>query len=197
VFVVEAVFADFMAAMRRAGARELDGPAIERLGLAAFESEPGKGVGCGQARLKRDLVGKDAVVLAEAAGVRVPADTPLLFGETPGDHAFVHTEQMMPFMPIVRVPDIDAAIAGALEAEHGYRHTAIIHSRNVDNVTGMAKAMNTTLFVQNGPCTAALGADAPSYLSFSIATPTGEGVTTPLTFTRERQITISGALRIH
>jgi aldehyde dehydrogenase len=197
VFVVESVFPDFMAAMRRAGARELDGPAIERLSEAAFEIEAGKGVGCGQARLKRDLVGKDASVLAEAAGVRVPGNTVMLFGETAEDHPFVQVEQMMPFMPIVRVRDVDAGIAAAVRAEHGYRHTAIIHSRNVENVTKMAKALNTTLFVQNAPCTAALGTGAPSYLSFSIATPTGEGVTTPLTFTRERQLTVTGALRIH
>ncbi|MCG6919696.1 MAG: aldehyde dehydrogenase EutE [Acidobacteria bacterium] len=197
VFVVESVFEGFMAAMRRAGARELDARAIEKLSQAAFESEPGKGVGCGQARLKRDLVGKDASVLAAAAGVRVPADTLMLFGETPEDHAFVQTEQMMPFLPIVRVRDVDEGIAAAVRAEHGYRHTAIIHSQSVENVTKMARAMNTTLVVQNGPSTASLGVDAPSYLSFSIATPTGEGVTTPMTFTRERQITISGALRIH
>jgi aldehyde dehydrogenase len=97
---------------------------------------------------------------------------------------------------VVRVPDFDAAVAAALEAEHGYRHTAVIHSRNVENVTKMARAMNTTLFVHNAPSTAALGVDGPGYLSFSIATPTGEGVTTPLTFTRERQIVIGGALRI-
>ncbi|MCG6928858.1 MAG: aldehyde dehydrogenase EutE [Acidobacteria bacterium] len=197
VFVVESVFADFMAAMRRAGARELDGPAIERLSEAAFEIEAGKGVGCGQAHLKRDLVGKDASVLAEAAGVHVPGNTVMLFGETAEDHPFVQVEQMMPFMPIVRVRDVDAGIAAAVRAEHGYRHTAIIHSRNVENVTKMAKALNTTLVVQNAPCTAALGTGAPSYLSFSIATPTGEGVTTPMTFTRERQLTVTGALRIH
>jgi microcompartment protein CcmK/EutM len=86
------------------------------------------------------------------------------------------------------VPDVDAAIAAALGAEHGYRHTAIIHSRNVANVTKMARALNTTLFVHNAACVASLGTGGPGYLSFSIATPTGEGVTTPLTFTRERQI---------
>jgi aldehyde dehydrogenase len=197
VFVVASVMNEFMAAMRRAGARELDPRAIERLSRAAFELEEGKGVGCGQARLKRDLVGRDASVLASAAGVRVPPETLMLFGETPEDHAFVQVEQMMPFMPIVRVRDLDEGIAAAVRAEHGYRHTAIIHSRDVDNVTKMARAVNTTLFVQNGPCTAALGVDAPSYLSFSIATPTGEGITTPMTFTRERQIVIGGALRIH
>lgn len=104
---------------------------------------------------------------------------------------------MMPFVPLVRVRDVNAGIAAAVKAEHGYRHTALIHSRNIDNVTRMARAMNTTLFVHNAACVSSLGTDNPSYLSFSIATPTGEGVTTPLTFTRERQIAIGGgALRI-
>jgi aldehyde dehydrogenase len=196
VFVVENVFEAFRAAMKRAGAFELDAAAVERLSEATFKFD-GPGKGCGRAHLKRDLVGRNVAELAAAAGVQVPAGTDLLFGETKADHAFVVEEQMMPFIPIVRVPNADAGIAAAVEAEHGYRHTAIIHSQNMDVVTKMARAMNTTLFVQNGPCTAALGSDSPGYLSFSIATPTGEGVTTPLTFTRERQMVLGrGALRI-
>jgi len=196
IFVVESVFDAFRAAMKKAGGFELDAAAVERLSDAAFKFD-GPGKGCGRAHLKRDLVGRDVSELAAAAGVQVPAGTDLLFGETKADHAFVVEEQMMPFVPIVRVRNADAGIAAAVEAEHGYRHTAIIHSNNMDNVTRMARAMNTTLFVQNAPCTAALGSDSPGYLSFSIATPTGEGVTTPLTFTRERQIVLGrGALRI-
>jgi aldehyde dehydrogenase len=196
VFVVASKADALVKALREKGAVELDRRAIERLTEAAFTFEPGQGKGCGRAHVKKDLVGKDASVLAAAAGVRVPEGTPLLFGETTADHPFVQEEQMMPFLPIVRVPDFEAAVAGALQAEHGYRHTAVIHSRDVDHVTAMARAMNTTLFVHNGPSTAALGAGGAGYLSFSIATPTGEGVTTPLTFTRERQITVAGALRI-
>ncbi len=195
VFVVASVADAFIAAMKRAGAIQLDAAAIERLADAAFKFDGG-GVGCGRAHLKKELVGKDTSVLAAAAGVRIPEGTPLLFGETASDHAFVQEEQMMPFVPIVRVPDADAAIAAAVQAEHGYRHTAIIHSRNVDTVTKFARAMNTTLVVHNAACSAALGAGGAGYLSFSIATPTGEGVTTPMTFTRERQLAIGGALRI-
>jgi aldehyde dehydrogenase len=196
VFVVESVFDQFRAAMKRAGAFELDAAAVERLSDAAFKFD-GPGKGCGRAHLKRELVGRDVSELAAAAGVQVPAGIDLLFGETKADHAFVVEEQMMPFIPIVRVPNADAGIAASVEAEHGYRHTAIVHSNNMDVVTRMARAMNTTLFVQNAPCTAALGSDSPGYLSFSIATPTGEGITTPMTFTRERQIVLGrGALRI-
>ncbi len=196
VFVVASVFDAFISAMKRAGAYELNVAAIDRLTQAAFTFDT-DGKGCGHAHLKKELIGKDVPVLAAAAGVQVPAGTDLLFGQTAEDHPFVQEEQMMPFVPIVRVPDVNAAIAAALKAEHNYRHTALMHSRNIDNITKMAKAMNTTLFVQNASCGAALGADAPSYLSFSIATPTGEGVTTPMTFTRERQIVIgAGALRM-
>ena len=196
VFVVASVFDAFVSAMKRAGAFELNVGAIDRLTQAAFTFDT-DGKGCGRAHVRKELIGKDVSVLAAAAGVQVPAGTDLLFGQTSEDHAFVQEEQMMPFVPIVRVPNVDAAIAAAIKAEHNYRHTALMHSRNVDNMTKMAKAINTTLFVQNAPCGAALGADAPSYLSFSIATPTGEGVTTPMTFTRERQIVIgAGALRM-
>ncbi|HWR37405.1 MAG TPA: aldehyde dehydrogenase family protein [Clostridia bacterium] len=195
IFVVASVADAFISAMRRAGAFELDMAGIERLSRAAFTFE-GNGKGCGRAHVKKEFVGKDVDVLAAAAGVRVPAGTQLLFGETDEEHPFVQEEQMMPFIPVVRVRDIDAAIAASVKAEHGYRHTAIMHSRNVENVTRMARAVNTTLFVHNAPSPAALGSDGPGYLSFSIATPTGEGITTPLTFTRERQITIGHALRI-
>jgi aldehyde dehydrogenase len=195
IFVVAPAADRFVAAMRKAGAFELDRAAIERLTQAAFTLD-GDGKGCGRAHLKKDLVGRDVDVLAAAAGVRVPPGTQLLFGETDEDHPFVLEEQMMPFVPVVRVKDFDAAVAAAVKAEHGYRHTAIIHSTNTARMTQMARALNTTLFVANAPCTAALGTNGAGYLSFTIATPTGEGVTTPLTFTRERQLAIgAGALR--
>jgi aldehyde dehydrogenase len=195
VFVVEAVADAFIAAMRRAGAFQLDAAAIERLAQAAFSFDDG-GKGYESAHLRKEFVGKDTHVLAAAAGVQIPRGTDLLFGETHEDHVFVQHEQMMPFLPVVRVRNADAGIAAAVKAERGYRHTALIHSRNVETVTRMARAINTTLFVQNAPCSASLGLGGPGYLSFSIATPTGEGVTTPLTFTRERQLAVGGALRI-
>jgi aldehyde dehydrogenase len=195
VFVVASVADAFIQAMRRAGAYQLDAAAIERLSKAAFTFD-GSGGGCARAHLKKDLVGKDVAVLAAAAGVRVPAGTDLLFGETDEDHAFVTEEQMMPFVPVVRVKDADAAIAASVKAEHGYRHTAIIHTQNVETATRMARAMNTTLFIQNAASPASLGVGGPGYFSHTIATPTGEGVTTPLTFTRERQMVVGNALRI-
>jgi aldehyde dehydrogenase len=196
VFVVTSVFDGFTAAMKRAAAYELNPAAIDKLTQAAFTFDK-DGKGCAHAHVRKELIGKDAPVLAAAAGVQVPSGTQLLFGTTSEDHPFVQEEQMMPFIPIVRVPDVNAGIAAAVRTEHGYRHTALMHSRNIENVTKMARAMNTTLFVHNAPSMAALGSEGASYLSFSIATPTGEGVTTPLTFTRERQLTLGrGGLRI-
>lgn len=195
VFVLERVADDFMAAMRRAGAVELDAAQIEKLTNLAFTFERDAGAGCARAHVKREYVGRDASVLAQAIGLRVPPGTELLFGETAEDHPFVQEEQMMPFLPVVRVADFESAVAAALRAEHGYRHTALIHSNNPEHITRMARVMNTTLFVANAPCGAALGRGGPGYLSFSIATPTGEGVTTPLTFTRHRQLAMIGSLR--
>ena len=144
----------------------------------------------------RNFIGKDASVLAQAAGVSVPDGTELVFGETDEHHPFVSVEQMMPFMPFVRARDVDHAIAMAKKYEHGFGHTAIIHSRNVRNMTKMGRELDTTLYVKNGPCMAALGLGGEGYLSFSIAGPTGEGVTTPTTFTRERRCSMVDELRV-
>jgi aldehyde dehydrogenase len=195
IFVVASVADKFIDAMRRAGAYQLDSAAIEKLTIAAFTFDGG-GRGCARAHVNKAFVGKDVAVLAEAAGVRVPANTQLLFGETDEDHPFVVEEQMMPFVPVVRVRNVDAGIAASVKAEHGYRHTAIIHTQNAETATRMARAMNTTLFIQNAASPASLGVGGPGYFSHSIATPTGEGITTPLTFTRERQMVVGNALRI-
>ncbi len=189
VFVVASVFNKVMDAMKRAGAVQLNAKQVQQLTDVAFTYEKD------HYAVRKELVGRDCTVLAEAAGFKVPADTQLLFGETDENNPFVPEEQMMPFVPFVRVPNFDEALALALRHEHGFGHTAIIHSNNLANITRMGQAMNTTIFVVNGPCTAGLGVGGEGYPSYSIATPTGEGITNPLTFTRFRRIGVSGALR--
>ena len=192
VFVVESVFDEMMAAMRRAGAVELNAGQI-----AALTSKAIVQVGDdNHDAAAKEFIGRDASVLAQAAGVNVPSGTELVFGETDEHHPFVTVEQMMPFLPFVRARNVDHAIAMAKEYEHGFRHTAIIHSRNVSNMTKMGRELDTTLYVKNGPCMAALGLGGEGYLSFSIAGPTGEGVTTPNTFTRERRCSMIDELRV-
>lgn len=191
VFAVASIFDELLEAMTRHKAARLNREHVDALTRVAFV--PGDG---GKTVVNKDLIGQDAAVLAQKAGFSVPADTLVLFGETDESHPFVDHEQMMPFVPFVRCPNVDAAIALAKKYEHGFKHTAIIHSRNVETITRMGREMDTSLFVQNGPCMASLGSGGEGYLSFSIATPTGEGVTTPLTFTRQRRTTTAGALRV-
>ena len=104
---------------------------------------------------------------------------------------------MMPFLPIVRVKSVEEGVELSKIAEHNYRHTAIIHSHDVEHMTMMARALDTTIFVKNGPCMAGLGLGGEGYLSYSVATPTGEGVTNPRTFTRVRRCVMVDNLRIY
>jgi aldehyde dehydrogenase len=194
VFVVEKVFDALMAAMERAGAARLSAGEIDALSRAAIHTA-GEGEHKHPAAAK-EFIGQDAVVLARAAGKSVAPYVELLFGETDEFNPFVTVEQMMPFVPFVRCRDVDEAIAKAVHYEHGFRHTAIIHSTNVNNMTKMGRAVDTTVFVKNGPCMAGLGMGGEGYTSFSIAGPTGEGITTPLTFTRERRCSMIDNLRI-
>jgi aldehyde dehydrogenase len=193
VFAVASIFDELLDAMTRHKAVRLDRGQIEALTRAAFVKGPDEKHPLVP---NKDLVGKDAAVLAERAGVKVPADTELLFGETDESNPFVPEEQMMPFVPFVRVRDVDEAIALAKKYEHNFKHTAVIHSRNVETITRMGRELDTSLYIQNGPSTAGLGSGGEGYLSFSIATPTGEGVTTPLTFTRQRRSTTVGSMRV-
>jgi aldehyde dehydrogenase len=188
VFVVASVFDAMLAAMERAGAVRLNAREVETLTKHAIVQ-----VGEGEHKHDapgKDFLGQDAAVLAKGAGKSISDKVELLFGETELGNPFVPVEQMMPFVPFVRCKSVEEAIDRAKEAEHGFRHTSIIHSNNVKNMTRMGRIMDTTLFVKNGPCMASLGLGGEGYLSFSIAGPTGEGVTTPLTFTRERRCSL-------
>ena len=194
VFVVESVFNRFMEAMTRAGAFKLTDSQVERLTSEAFVPAGGNST---HKVVNRNLVGRDAAILAKTAGTSVPEGTQMLFAETDSSHIFVQEEQMMPFIPIVKVRDVEEGIEKSLEAEHNYKHTAIIHSYNVNHMTAMARALDTTIFVKNGPSVCGLGNGGEGYSSFSIATPTGEGITTPRTFTRIRRCVMVDNLRIY
>lgn len=188
VFAVDSVFDDLLRALEQAGAVRLNAEEIEQLTRVAI-IRTGDGSNAHDVPMK-EFLGQDAAVLAQGAGKSVAPATVLLFGETDETNPFVSVEQMMPFVPFVRCRNVDEAIEKAKYYEHGFRHTAIIHSTNVRNMTRMGRVMDTTLFVKNGPSFSALGVGGEGYLSYSIATPTGEGVTTPLTFTRERRCSL-------
>ena len=197
VFALDSIADKLMAQMEQNGAVRLTPAQLDALTKAAFTFKPGEAGGCPHASVNRDFIGKDPVVLAKAAGVSLSSGTQLLFAETDANHPFVVEEQMMPFLPVVRVKSVEEGIARSIEAEHGYKHTSIIHSHDVEAMTAMGRALDTTLFIKNGPCMTGLGLGGEGYLSYSVATPTGEGVTNPKTFCRVRRCVMVDNLRIY
>ncbi|MFB3893034.1 MAG: aldehyde dehydrogenase [Phycisphaerae bacterium] len=191
-FVEAAVYEPFMAAMERAGACRLTARQMDE--LAAMCILPAKDGGHGAAN--REFVGAEPHVIAAKIGLRVSADCRLLFGPTGADHPFVQAEQMMPVLPVVKCDSFEQAVECAKQAEHGFGHTAVIHSRLVDHMTFMGKAMNTTLYVKNGPSLAGDGWGGEGYGGYSIACSTGEGICTPRTYTRLRRCAMIDNLRI-
>jgi acyl-CoA reductase-like NAD-dependent aldehyde dehydrogenase len=191
--VVDTVADRLIRAMAQQGAYILKEHELRRLERVIFEK---LGTAGQPGQLNPAWIGKDAAVILSEIGIRADPDVRLAVAEVPRDHSLVWTEQMMPVMPVVRVPGIEQGIDLAVRSEHGFRHTASIHSTNVETITRMARAMNCSIFVANGPNFAGLGQGGEGFSSFSIASPTGDGLTRPRTFSRERRITVVGALRI-
>ncbi len=191
--VVDTVADRLVKHMVAAGAYRLKEHELKRLERVIFsERGPERKPGV----MTHDLIGKDAAVILSEIGITVPPETRLILAEVSAGHSLVWTEQMMPVMPIVRVKDVAAAIDLAVVSEHGFKHTASIHSTNVDTITTMARRMDCSVFVANGSNVDGLGNEGEGYTSFSIASPTGEGLTRPRTFSRVRRVTVVGALRI-
>ncbi len=186
VFAVASIADELKAEMQKHGAFEVPSSAINRLEkLVVDDGHP-----------SRDWVGRDATKIAEAAGLRVPSGTRLLFAEVDPTHPFVQAELLMPVIGFSRLKTVEDCIAAAVQAEHGFGHTATMHSTNIDVLSAMAKICNTSIFVKNGPSFAGLGMTGEGYTSFTIASPTGEGLTTPISFTRERRCTLKDSFRI-
>ncbi|MFP4073572.1 MAG: aldehyde dehydrogenase family protein [Actinomycetota bacterium] len=191
--VVDTVADRLVQAMVANGAYRLKEHEVKRIEKVVFrEMGPPNKPGM----INPDLIGKSAGRILSEIGITVDDDVRLIVAEVPREHNLVWTEQMMPVMPVVRVHNVDDAIDLAVDSEHGFRHTASIHSTNVDTITRMARAMNCSIFVANGPNYAGLGEGGEGFTSFSIASPTGEGLTRPRHFSRVRRISVVGALRI-
>lgn len=143
----------------------------------------------------KKFVGKNAGFILKQIGVHVGDDVRLAIAELPEEHPFVQHELLMPVLGIVRYPDVAAAIAGAKRVEHGFGHTAVMYGTNIDALSAMARTINTSIFVKNGPNLNGLGYRGEGYTSFTIASPTGEGLTTAASFTRERRCTLKDHFR--
>lgn len=189
VIVVDSAADYLIFNMKKNGAYEVKDPElIDRLVKLAVQ-ENGKSP-------VTSFVGKSAKYILEQVGVQVGDDVKAIIMQTAEDHPFVQVELMMPILPIVRVSDVDAAIEMAIRVEHGNRHTAIMHSRNVDKLTKMAKLIQTTIFVKNGPSYAGIGVGGEGYTTFTIAGPTGEGLTSAKSFARRRRCVLVGGLDV-
>lgn len=147
-------------------------------------------------QLNRDCVGKDAKTLLSMIGIDVPDNIRLIIFEGEKEHPLISEELMMPILGIVRAKDIDDAIEKAVWLEHGNRHSAHMHSKNVDNLTKFGIAIDTAIFVKNAPSYAALGFGGEGYCTFTIASRTGEGLTSASTFTKQRRCVMSDSLCI-
>ena len=179
---------ELISEMQKNGAYLLRGKQIDDLVKLCLVEKNGK------YSINKNWVGKDAKKFLKALGIE--SDAKLIICETEEAHPFVQVEMMMPVLAIVRAKDIDHAIQMACRAEHGNRHSAHIHSKNIDHLTAFAKAVETTIFVKNAPSYAGIGAGGEGYTTFTIAGPTGEGLTAAHSFTRQRRCVMVDGLHI-
>ncbi len=193
IIAVRKIAADLKRALAEAGAVELKPQAAERVTRVVIEEDAGPGR---TSRLNRRLIGKDVEVILAEAGLSCPSGARLAFFEADAAHPLVWTEQMMPVLPLVVVEGAPEAVELAKRAEGGCGHTAVVHSRNIEFLSKMARIMNVSIFVKNGPSFAGLGFGGEGFTSFTIASPTGEGLTRPTSFTRERRCTLVDYFRI-
>jgi acyl-CoA reductase-like NAD-dependent aldehyde dehydrogenase len=191
VFVYNSVADSLMNEMRRHGAFKVSDLDIAKIVNTVFEKKDGRYV------VNRKYVGRDAAVILRESGIAFEGDPRLIIADVAEDHPFVTTEMLMPVLGVVRVEsDIEKAIEKAIKAENGCKHTAMMHSQNVTHLSMAARALNTSIFVKNAPSYAGLGYSGEGFTSLTIATPTGEGVTSARTFTRLRRCVLYGNFRI-
>lgn len=188
VFAVAEIFDELVAGMVKQGAYLMTDPVMTAKLQEMVTDEKGGP--------KVSFVGKSAGYILEQLGLYGVGAARVIILETTADHHFVNEEMMMPILPLVRVSDVDQAIACAYIAEHGNRHTAMIHSRNIDKITKMARLLETTIFVKNAPSYAGIGAGGEGHTTFTIAGPTGEGLTSARSFCRKRRCVMVDGLNI-
>ncbi|MGN6106262.1 MAG: aldehyde dehydrogenase family protein [Kofleriaceae bacterium] len=186
VIAVDAIASELVRELQRQPVLMLDARQTRELEKVVLEGD----------HVNKAWVGKDAGVIAKAIGIGGKGhDLRLLMCEVDEQHPFVQHELLMPVIPIFRVRDAADGIAAALRVEHGFHHTATMHSLNIDHMAAMARVCNCSIFVKNDASYAGLGLGGEGYTSFTIASPTGEGLTTAVHFTRERRCTLKEAFR--
>ncbi len=196
-FVLESVADELIAGMKKNGAYLLTKAEAEALEKVVLVELPPKNPGDKPKKvINKDWVGRDARKILAQIGINADDTVRCIICETEFSHSFVQTELMMPILPIVRCRTFEEALEMAVKAEHGNRHTAHLHSKNVDRMTAYAKAICTTIFVKNAPSYAGIGFGSEGHTTFTIAGPTGEGITSARSFTRQRRCVLVDSLSI-
>ncbi|MEI6101978.1 MAG: aldehyde dehydrogenase family protein, partial [Eubacteriales bacterium] len=190
VFAFGAIFDQLISEMEKNGAYRACGNDIEKIVSTVLQYKNNEYV------INRKYVGRDASVILQDSGVAFNGKPRLIIAEVDKNHPFVMTEMLMPVLAIVRVGNIEEAIRESLRAEKHCQHSALIHSTNIKNMSLAARALNTTIFVKNAPSYAGLGFEGEGFATLTIATPTGEGLTSAQTFTRKRRCVLKGDFRI-
>ena len=193
VIVVDSVAEALKASMKRAGAVELKPSDLPRLEKVIFEKNAGPR---GHATVNRKFVGHNASLVLQELGIPGGPEVRCVLVDVPNDHPLIWTEQMMPVLPLTRVRSVDEAIDLAVAAEGGNFHTATMHSHDLPALSKMARQCNCSIFVKNGPAVAGLAHNGEGWTSFTIASPTGEGLTSPRSFSRWRRCTLVDHFRI-
>ena len=196
VFAFDNIADELIDSMLAAGAYKIDKATADKLVNIVLEDKKNPKTGVITKTVSRECVGRDAKVILAKIGIHVGDEVRCIICETEFEHPFVQHELMMPILPIVRVKNIDEAIDLAVKAEHGNRHTAHMHSKNIDHLTRFARAVETTIFVKNAPSYAGIGFGGEGHTTFTIAGPTGEGITSARSFTRYRRCVLSESFRI-
>jgi propionaldehyde dehydrogenase len=144
----------------------------------------------------RDMTGNSPSSILSEIGISIPEEVRVILVETGETHYFMQEELMMPILPMARVLDFKDGLASALRLERGFRHSASIHSTNINHMSVMARAMETAVFTKNAPSYTSIGYNSDCPATFTIATITGQGPATPLTFCRTRRCVLAGSFRI-
>ena len=193
IFAVTSIADELKRLMCNHGAYEINSWQLNRLTKTIFTQVPPAGQ---HGTMNKAFIGKNASVLLKEIGIDVGDEIRLVLAEVEHDHPLVLSEQMMPIIPLVRVRDANEGIDLAKVAERGFRHTAVMHSKNLDHLSRMAREMDCSIFVKNGPSCAGVGYGGEGFCSFTIASPTGEGITNPISFSRIRRCVLKDAFRI-
>jgi len=145
--------------------------------------------------INKDYIGKDAAMILGDAGINCdPGIRLVVFVTDQESHPVIQHEQLMPVLPILLVDSFKEAMAAAVRIEHGFGHTAMIHSKDIDRITRFGQMINTTNFIVNARSQAMAVEKAKGGTAWTIAGATGEGNTTPGSYTKERRMYVSGSM---